>query len=338
MPSHSASDPKPILLHVWSLAREILSGKLDILDVPALAAEAGFQGVEWLDRLMPSYEPGFWAELASAQKQAGLTSSAFSLSLDLAADPQIVAAQKDRAQAIIGLCPKLGVQALRVGVGGGGRLSMARLLSLSQTGANRAGEPRPLNSMGRGIYRLMLSLPRPAKRAGAKADPMAMQSAAWSLQPLARQTANLGMRLGVENHYGLTSHPQDLLSLIDLTLGDASGQNLHENQDAGWAARSPLAKGGLGVCLDTGNHPVNVDQTEAASLLAPRAVHVHWKLKRNPPSDEERRNLALHAEHLRASGYEGAVSVEYEGKGAGLAGAKAGLELLGELYLVHGFP
>jgi len=332
MPPPSAPGPTSKLLHVWSLAREILSHKLDLLEVPALAAEAGFKGVEWLDRLMPSYEPGFWDELAGAQKQAGLTTSAFSLSLDLAADPQIVAAQKDRAQAIIGLGPKLGVQALRVGVGGGGRLSMARLLSLSQPGANRAGEPRPLNSLGRGMYKLMLGLPRPEKRAGAQADPMALQSAAWSLQPLARQTANLGMRLGVENHYGLTSHPQDLLSLIDLTMGDAGGQGLHENQDTGWAARSPLAKGGLGVCLDTGNHPVNLDPAEAASLLAPRAVHVHWKLKRNPPSDEERRNLALHAEHLRASGYDGAVSVEYDGKGGGLAGAKAALALLGELY------
>ena len=332
MPAKSAPFRGPILLHVWSIARELLTRKIDMLDVPALAAQAGFQGVEWLDRLMPSFEPAFWEKLASAQEKAGLEASAFSLSLELTASPQSIAAQKDRAQAIIGLCPRLGVQALRVGIGGGARLSMARLMALTQAGA---GEPGPLNALGRSLYKLMLSLPRPVKRAGARADAMALQSAAWSLQPLARQAAGLGILLGVENHFGLTSHAEDLLTLLDLIAGEENSQGLHENQDAGWAARSPLsplAGGGVGACLDTGNYPQGVDPGKAAALLAPRAVHVHWKLKSIPPADEERRVLAMHAEYLKAAGYGGAFSVEYEGKVGCLAGAKAGLELLRELY------
>jgi sugar phosphate isomerase/epimerase len=330
-PSAPAAAPK--LLHVWSLGRELLSRKLDIMEVPALAAESGFQGVEWLDRLMPSFDPDFWQELNQVQARAGFKASAFSLSLELTADSQSIAAQKDQAKTIIGLCPKLGVDALRVSVGGGGRFSMARLMAQTQAaGGKRAGEPRPLNALSRGLYKLMLRLPQPAKNAGGRADAMTLQSAAWSLQPLARQAASLGMRLGVENHFGLTSHPQDLLTLLDLTMGDAAKKDLRQNQDAGWAERSPLTGGGLGVCLDTGNHPLGVDPTEAARLLAPRAVHVHWKLKNNPPSDDERQSLAIHAEHLRAAGYDGLVSVEYEGKGAGLAGAKAALDLLRGLY------
>jgi sugar phosphate isomerase/epimerase len=181
----------------------------------------------------------------------------------------------------------------------------------------------------------MLSLPQTAKNASNRADAISLQSAAWSLQPLARQASGLGMRLAVENHYGLTSHAEDLLTLLDLTAGEQSGRGVHENQDAGWAARtplSPLAGGGLGVCLDTGNYPLGVEPAQAVALLAPRAVHVHWKLKGNPPADEERRSLAMHAEQLQDSGYDGAFSVEYEGKGEGLAGAKAALELLRELY------
>lgn len=330
MPRQAASGP--ILLHVWSLGREILGGKLDVRQVPALAAEAGFQGVEWLDRLMPSFEPGFWDELAREQERAGLTTSAFSLSLELAAKPRTVAAQKDRAQAVIGLCPRLGVKALRVAVGGGGRISMARLMALTQPSGNREGEPRPLNFLGQSLYKLMLNLPLRAKQAGPRADAMALQSAAWSLQPMVRQAASLSMRLGVENHFGITSRAEDLLTLLDLTAGEPNGQGLHENRDAGWAARAPLAVGGLGVCLDTGNHPLGVDPSGAAALLAPRAVHVHWKLKSNPPGESERQVLAMHAELLRAAGYDGLFSVEYEGKGGGLAGAKAALELLRELY------
>ncbi len=328
----SAPPAAPVLLHTWSLARELLGRKLNILQVPALAAQAGFQGVEWLDRLLPSYEPAFWDALAAAQKRAGLQTAAFSLSLELAAGSQAVAAQKDRAQAIIGLCPRLGVKALRVAVGGGGRLSMARLMLDVQAGGWKSGEPQPLNALGRGLYRLMLSLPPQTKKAGDWADAMSLQSAAWSLQPLVRQATNLGMNLGVENHFGLTSHPQDLLTLLDLVTEAANRGAEHEHGDAGWAARAPLAGGGVGVCLDTGNYPSGVDPAKAADLLAPHAVHVHWKLRSNPPSPEERGNLARNAAALRKVGYQGAFSVEYEGKGPGLAGAKAGRELLGYLW------
>lgn len=319
------------LLHTWSLASEILSKQLDPTDLPGMAVAAGFQGVEWLDRLMPSFEPAYWDQLAAAQKDAGLDAAAFSLSLELNARPQALAAQKERAQAILGLCPRLGVKAVRVSIGGGGGLSMARLLLLTQPLMNREGEPQPLNSLGRGMYRLLLKLPPQSKQAGEPVDELALQSAAWSLQPLARQAASLGISLGLENHFGLTSHARDMLTLLDLVNQSQATQDEHEHSDAGWAQRSATAEGGLGVCLDTGNHPDGVDPAEAARLLAPRAVHVHWKLKSNPPSEEERANLRQQAEALSAAGYAGMASVEYQGPGLGLEGAKQGLLLLREM-------
>lgn len=328
--SHPPAPPaNPVLLHAWSLAREIMGRRLDLLRVPGLAAQAGFNGVEWLDRLMPSFEPAFWEELAAAQKEAGLTSAALSLSLDLTAAPGLVAAQKDRTKIILGLCPRLGVSAARVSVGGGG-LSLARLILHTQLNAKRAGEPRPLNALGRGLYRLMLRLPARVHRASRQPEPLALQSVAWSLQPLARQAAGLGIRLGVENHFGLTSHPQSLLELLDL-VAQEPGESLHERRDEGWAARSPQAGPGLGVCLDTGNWPLGVDPTAAARLLAPRAVLVHWKLQSQTPQDSERAHLAAQAQAIRLAGYQGMVSVEYEGPGSGLQGAQEGRRLWEEL-------
>jgi sugar phosphate isomerase/epimerase len=324
--------PQPIaLIHSWSVAGEILSKQLDPMDLPGMAAAAGFQGVEWLDRLMPSFEPAYFDELAAAQKNAGLSTAAFSLSMELGAKPQAVAAQKERAQAILSLCPRLGVKAVRVSIGGGKGLSMARLMLLTQPGMNREGEPQPLNSLGRGLYRLLLKLPPQSKQAGEPADELALQSAAWSLQPLARQAANLGISLGVENHFGLTSHPQDMLNLLDLVNESRAAQDEHEHGDAGWAERSPTSSGGVGVCLDTGNYPKGVDPAEAARVLAFRTVHVHWKLKSNPPSEEERANLRQQAEALSAAGYAGMASVEYQGPGLGLDGAKQGLEVLNQM-------
>lgn len=319
------------LLHTWSLANEILSKQLDPMDLPGMAAGAGFKGVEWLDRLMPSFEPAYWDELAAAQKDAGLDAAAFSLSLELGAKPQATASQKERAQAILSLCPHLGVKAVRVSIGGGGGLSIARLMLLTQQGMSRAGDPQPLTPMGRGLYRLLLKLPPQSKEAGEPADELALQSAAWSLQPLTRQAANLGISLGVENHYGLTSHPHDILTLLDLVNESRAAKTEHEHSDAGWAERSPTAGHGLGVCLDTGNYPKGVDPVEAARLLAPRAVHVHWKLRSNPPGEKERVNLEQQAQALNAAGFSGMASVEYEGPGRGLDGAKQGLELLRQM-------
>jgi sugar phosphate isomerase/epimerase len=331
MPPTTGVPRTKALLHSWSLAREILGRKLDIMSLPEMAAKAGFHGIEWLDRLMPSFEPTYWDELAGVQKRAGMDASAFSLSMDLTASPSLIAVQKDRAQAILSLCPRLGVKAVRVSIGGGGPMSMAALMLLTQPGGKRAGEPQPLNSLGRGLYKLMLKLPHRYKKAGELADPLALQSAAWSLQPLVRQAANLGIGLSVENHYGLTSHPKDILTLLDLVNDSQASQGEHENRDAGWAERTPLARGGMGVCLDTGNYPQGIDPAQAAGMLAPHTAHVHWKLRSNPVSKDERRNLALHAEALKAAGFAGVVSVEYEGPGCGLDGAVHGLVLLREL-------
>ena len=317
-----------VLLHCWSLVRDVLGRKIDLLELPDLAAKFGFKGVEWLDRLMPSFDPVYWDELNAAQNQAGLKTAAFSLSMDLSAGPQAVAAQKDRAQAIISLCPRLGVKALRVSIGGHGPVSLARLILFTQKGGDREGEPEALSCLGRGLYKLMLRLPRKPRHAGHRADPLALQSAAWSLQPLSRQAANLGIIMGVENHFGLTSHPEDLLALLDLVAGDPANRTGHGNQNAGWAERSPMSGSGLGVCLDTGNHPVELDPAVAARLLAPHAVHVHWKIKSDPPTKDELQVLAFHANALKAAGFSGLISVEYEGPGYGLTGAKAGLDLL----------
>jgi hypothetical protein len=43
-----------------------------------------------------------------------------------------------------------------------------------------------------------------------------LQSAAWLLLPLARQAQALDLTLCLENHWGLTSHPEDLASLVVL--------------------------------------------------------------------------------------------------------------------------
>jgi sugar phosphate isomerase/epimerase len=124
------------------------------------------------------------------------------------------------------------------------------------------------------------------------------------------------MVLGVENHFGYTSHAQDLLRVLELAAAGTAGDRGEE----GWAVRG--GGGVAGVCLDTGNLLPGQDPARVAEQLAPRAVHVHFKSFRPQDPAERRRNQVMLAALARA-GYRGSFSVEYEGPGDGLAGAVA---------------
>jgi sugar phosphate isomerase/epimerase len=300
-----------VLLHAWSLGASLLSGKVRVHQLPGLAIAAGFEGVEWLDRLLPSYEPRHWEKLQQAQQEAGAISAALSLSLELNAPPTLVAEQVDRAKRLLGQCRLLNVQTVRVSVGGGGQASLSRVLvHLERLRSSQGREQIPLGRLSRWVYRLAFQA---ANKHGHKLPPPAgdaiLQSAAWALQPLARQAQELGLRLGVENHFGLTSHPEDILKLIELT-----GQ-------------------GLGVCLDLGNFCDGQDVKAACRTLAPFAVHVHFKtLQPRPQIKDSGIDYAACLKALHNAGYSGAFSAEYQGRGDGMAGAKAGADLLRRLW------
>ncbi|MGD8564621.1 MAG: TIM barrel protein [Desulfarculaceae bacterium] len=299
-----------VLLHAWSLGTSLLSGKLRAHQLPALAVEAGFEGVEWLDRLLPSFEPSFWQELQQAQQEAGANSAALSLYLELNAPPTLVAEQVDRAKRLLGQCRLLNVRTVRVSVGGGGATLSRVLMHLERLRSATSRDQVPLGRLSQWLYRLAFKsanehrhkLPPPAGES-------ALQSAAWALQPLARQAQELGLLLGVENHFGLTAHPEDILKLIELT-----GQ-------------------GLGVCLDLGNFCDDQDALAACRTLAPFTVHVHFKtLQPRPQTKDSGIDYAACLKALHSAGYTGAFSAEYQGRGEGLAGAKAGADLLRRLW------
>ncbi len=314
-----------ILLHAWSLAAPLLRGRLASAQLPALAAGAGFDGLEWLDRLLPSWERPVWRELGQAQTQAGLGPGGLSLCLELRASKPLVAQQVDLAKELLSQCADLGARVVRVGIGGGSGASLGRLLlSLERHRNPQARLRRPLGCLARGAYGLWLGTGRPSLAASRPLPPRAgdleLQSAAWALQPLARLAQDLGLTLALENHYGLTSHAEDMLLLKDLV----------------WRAglESRAGEGTpLGICLDLGNFHPQIDRRAAVELLAPAVAHVHFKTRQLDPGPEAGQgDYAGLLQSLARAGYGGCFSVEYEGPGDGLAGARAAAELLRGLW------
>jgi sugar phosphate isomerase/epimerase len=120
--------------------------------------------------------------------------------------------------------------------------------------------------------------------------------------PLAR---DLGIRITIENHGGVSGTVEGILKLIERT-------------DPKW----------VGSLLDFGNPPVS-HNPQVFGQLAPHAYHVHAKLEDFKPDGEATNSdygklLAI----LKENHYPGAVSIEWEGRGDAVTGVKKTRDLI----------
>ena len=114
-----------------------------------------------------------------------------------------------------------------------------------------------------------------------------------ALQRLVPHAERTGVVLALENHWGLTVRAEGVLRIVD-------------------AVPSPY----VGVVMDTGNYaPSDADMYVQMGLLAPRAVLVHAKAYQGGGEwydlDIDYRRVG---EILTGAGYDGFISLEFEGK------------------------
>jgi L-ribulose-5-phosphate 3-epimerase len=112
------------------------------------------------------------------------------------------------------------------------------------------------------------------------------------------------IKFAVENHGGLSDDPAVLAEFV---------QHFH----------SPF----LGVCLDFGNFAG--DRTIGVQTLAPQAIHVHAKSRDfNGQGEEATIDYRMCLSALKSAGYEGVISIEYEGDGDPAIGIKRTRDLI----------
>lgn len=115
-------------------------------------------------------------------------------------------------------------------------------------------------------------------------------------------------KLAIENHGGLSSDPPLLVEFV---------QHFH----------SPY----LGVCLDFGNF--ESDRAIGMQTLAPHAIHVHAKAREfNASGEETQIDYRMCLSALKSAGYDGVISIEYEGDGDAAVGIQHTRDLI-EKYL-----
>ena len=136
---------------------------------------------------------------------------------------------------------------------------------------------------------------------GEKQDQAAYERAVELMSSVLPVAIARNVKFAVENHDGLSGDPVLLAEFV---------QHFH----------SPH----LGVCLDFGNFegdPKDLDKSLGS--LAPYAIHVHAKSRAFDAQGEETQiDYRMCLDALKAAGYAGAISIEYEGDGVPAIGIK----------------
>lgn len=288
----------PLYVSTWSLRDHLHRQALPPAAWPALAAARGFDGIEILDRQLA----GCGAAAREALGRA-LARDALGVVVDIGCDlcrpePEARQAQMDHVIRLLDLAAELGAPCARITLGGQG-ISLQRLL-YRRRGDAPCGPGSPRRWPGYLAHRLRRALPAPA------AAPALLARARAALEALLPHAERRGVRLGIENHWGLSARPGPILALVRAL-------------DSPW----------LGTCPDFGNFPPGLDEADGLAQLLPEAVHVQAKaLSFNPAGEEPDIDFARCLAQVAAAGYRGPLGVEYEGPGDGLAGCLAARDLI----------
>ena len=279
VPAPAPAGRRPVKLAVSTYSYwHFKPDKYPIEKVIEHAASLGFDGVEILHRQMADESPAYVNGLKKAAFRNGLDLVMLSIHQDFV-DPDPAARQKDvdHTKRCIDLASALGIPCIRLNSG-----RWNTIASFDDLMKVKGDEP-----------------PLPGHT-----DDEAFKWCIESIEACLPAAERAGVMLALENHWGLTTRPENLLRIYN-------------------AVRSPW----LGINLDTGNFPS--DPYAGIEKLAPHAVIVQAKTYYG---GGEWYTLDLDYPHiagiLRSAGFHGYVSLEMEGKEPAATAVPKSLDVL----------
>jgi sugar phosphate isomerase/epimerase len=300
MPRNPAMD---IYLSTSSIRKTRQQNGLKLIDLPSFVRRLGFDGLEMSDREFGIDENHHLTALARACRR-----NACKLIIDINADltyanPRKAAAETGHAKKMIEIAAQLKIDRLRICLGGQ-LISIHQLqkkakrlpafqTSSSPTAAGFSSRSKFVEWAKRmvlsGTHFIHKQMPSPGPQQSLKTARAVSQ-----LRQVVTFATHYGVKLGIENHWGITTQPENILNIVT---------EIH----------SPF----LGTCPDFDNFPQRIDRYAALALLTPQAGIVHAKSCSFAPNGEEKRIdyqrcLAI----LKAGGFDGPITVEYTGRRA----------------------
>ncbi|MDZ7305056.1 MAG: sugar phosphate isomerase/epimerase [candidate division KSB1 bacterium] len=303
-----------IYLSCWSVRSLLKSGELNFISLPKFARENGFEGIELFDRLFPSRAVDFLTQLESAlqENHCGLVvaiGNDFTL-----ADARAWQRQIDHVRGFLEITHFLGGRVARIFLGGQG-FNIHKVMTWlgehplpgQRQSQNLLWQQRLANALLMNRMTVRLSeMMRKRKSIHDQPQPAMMERCVAALRQLLPTLDELDMRIGIENHWGLSTNPETVVEIIR-------------------GVGSPR----IGTCPDFGNFAETQDRYAGLQILAPYARHVHAKSYCfNEAGEETTIDYSRCLRILRDAGYDGAISAEFEGAGDQRLGSQKTKDLI----------
>lgn len=261
-----------IAVSAWSFHAALYAGKLRQSDVPAEVAALGLQHVELLEMFLWRKPPGI-LQRALRRVRGGAGTAPAAATADYS---------RETLNELRGARLRAGTQLVC--------WAIDTDLATADTATRRA----QLAHIGRAIE-VARFLGGPLLRittGGQESDPDTIGRVVEALRAVLPAAIASGIKLAIENHFGLSADPSTLVEIIQ-------------------AVHSPH----VGACLDLGNFREG-EAEQGIRALAPYAIHVHAKsYSFGADGEESKINYRAAMEALRAARYDGVLSIEFEGEG-----------------------
>jgi len=272
-----------IAVSAWSFHTPLYAGKLRQTDVPAEVAALGIRHVELLEMFLWRRPPGILQRaLRRARGSSIVRGSGIPMPLPT------VDYSRDTLNELRGARLRAGTQLVC--------WDADTDLTLTDADTRRAQLAHIATTIEAARF---LGAPLLRITTGGKEGEAAVGQVVDTLRVLLPSAIAGGVRLAIENHFGLSADPHTLAEVVT-------------------ALNSPH----VGVCLDLGNFREG-EADEGIRLLAPHALHVHAKSWAFGPDGEETKiNYRAAMQALHSAGYDGVLSIEFEGDGSPAEGIR----------------
>ena len=305
-------------MHIYvssvSLRETIMRSELTVFDLPQFVVDQGYAGVEIQDRQLVGFEKQHIEHLARCA-QAAKCGVVLDIGCDLTLqNKKLWQVEINHTIHSIELADILGAPVVRISLGGQTvsiQKLIRRLSFISDKKQTQSTNRIPKQSLLKAVLQSQFAqvaarqarMTMPAKVLHLEAK---LNRAVDALKIIMSQSRFRGVKIAIENHWGITSRPEWIMQIIE----DVDDPN-------------------LGVCLDFGNFPSSVDRYKGSELLAQKAFHVQAKCWRFDENGEEtsvdfRKLLKI----LKDQYYDRIISIEYEGGKQELDSCRQARELI----------
>lgn len=282
-----------------NLRKALLGGKISLEELPAIASQYKFGGIDILDRYTRNVDLNY---ITSKTKSLGL-GAVLSINSDLTVSGSILNHQLEHFRNMLKLGKNLGVLVIRFTLGGG-PLGLQTLLNNIET-MNVLSRKWVLRfqSLTQKLFLLrplstLIQTTRIRRRVP-PFDPHNCDKVVNALKDILSLANRLNLHLAIENHWGLSTNPDNILYVLNQIGSDR-----------------------VGTCPDFGNFLDTQERYTCLKKLLPKAKLVHAKSYGFDQTGEETSiDYRQCMQIMKSSAYDGDISVEYEGAGDGIKGA-----------------